>query len=98
MIESSTSPNSLRNLKPRFSKWKNSATKTIRVPKVLADDILRCARILDSFYGSNEKLHLIPLERVYSQLDKIYNSKKTLKIGIQRVRDFLTVLAEENAI
>lgn len=98
MTKIAPSLKSLSNLKPRFSKWKNSATKTIRVPKVLADDLIKYAVILDGLYGSNEKLYLIPIQRLYSQLDEIYGSKKSLKVGLDRFRAFLATLVEENTV
>ena len=90
--------NSLSNLKPHFSKWKNPDTKTIRVPKNLAEDIIKYAFILDNIHDSNEKFHLLPIEKIYLKLDEIYHSKKSLKRGIDRFKNFIDLLVKESPI
>ncbi len=87
---------SLNNLKPQVSKWRSSPTKTIRVPIVLADDLIKYAFILDNFYGSNEQFYLIPINKVFLKLDKIYKSKKSLTAGIDSFKKFLNLLVKED--
>ena len=38
---------SLGNLKPIYSKWQNSPTRTIRIPTVFAEQLMDIARQLD---------------------------------------------------
>jgi hypothetical protein len=88
---------SLNNLKSQqVSKWTSSKTKTIRVPIVLAEDLLKYAFVLDNFYGPNEQFYLIPINKVFLKLDKIYKSKKSLRAGIESFKKFLSLLIKED--
>jgi hypothetical protein len=89
----------VRAFRPK-SKWKSSSTQTIRIPKVLAQDILKYALFLDNHYvsTSTEKFCLVPIDKLYLKLDEIQNSKKSLKIGIDKFKEFLIDLVTENEV
>ena len=82
------------------AKWKSSPTQTIRVPKVLAKDILKFSVFLDNQYisSTDERFCFLPINKLYLKLDEIQNSKKSLTVGIAKFKLFLTSLVKEHEI
>jgi chromosome segregation ATPase len=73
---------SLANLKHFEGKWKSGQTRTIRVPIVLADEILACARRLDSGNKSHDTVELAALK---AELESL-KSERGYQADLKRIQ------------
>ena len=69
----------------RRSNWKNGATKTIRVPEHLADQVLEAAHKLDDAIAEKSKLQL-ELEQVQQEL-AICKASQSQQPDLEAIRD-----------
>ena len=68
-----------QNLTPYKSKWKNGKTKLIRVPEVLAEQILDLAHQLDDNINNVKNYESLVTEKLKIIIDKINNKEKGYK-------------------
>lgn len=90
----SVNPNSLANLTKK--EWLDeSKTVTIRVPENLKSIILEIAHSIDNQRNEkiilpDEKLGIIPIDKVYTKLNAMYTDKKSMKETIKKLDQFFT--------
>jgi hypothetical protein len=80
---------SLANLKHYEGKWRSGATRTIRVPIALADQVLALARQLDS----NESLDTSDLPDAATLLNQLKAKRKKSKCELADVEVILNMLS-----
>ena len=79
---------SLANLKHYEGKWQSGATRTIRVPVVLADATLEYARQLDNFTQSHDTSDLTDeLKQLTDEVERLQNELGSLRGENEELRN-----------
>lgn len=89
---------SLKNLKPIYSRWKNSKTVAIRVPEILKEKILEYARKVDADFdykeSNNSNVQKEKIEKILSKIEAKEKGYKTNSAG-QLIKDLRGLIEDE---